>query len=76
MTLLKRTTCTFSLVDRHVLPGKAMEIPQLQETFRSQEMGLKLRRLLLDSGGLATLSLEGCCDVWSWGERCSFSLVS
>ena len=76
MTLLKRSTCTFSSVDRHVLPGKAMEIPQLQETFRSQEMGSKLRRLLLDSGGLATLSLPASCDVWSWGERSSLSLVS
>ena len=76
MTLLKRSTCSFSSVDTHVLPRKAKEIPQFQETFRSQEMGLKLRRLLLGSGGLATLSLPAGCDVWSWGERCSFSLVS
>ena len=38
-------------------------------------MGWKSRRLLLDSGGLATLSLPGNYGDRSWGER-SFSLVS
>ena len=75
MTLVKRLTCCLSWMT-DTLPCKATEIPQFQETFRTQQMGLKLRRLLLGSGGLATLSLPGSCDVWSWGDRFLFSLVS
>ena len=81
MTLIKHPMCCFSSFDRQVLPRKALGNPKFQpgdikDTGAQQEMGWKLGRLLLDSGCLATLSLPGSCDVWSWGERSFFSLVS
>ena len=66
------------LTDRccHAKPGKSPNSRRHSGDMGApQEIGGKLRRLLLDSGGLATLSLPARCDFWSWGEP-SFSLVS